>query len=89
MLGGVSAIPRWTVVNQSRAQQHGNPVPKSISSLHLILVRLIEHHDVKIVSTWLMAVAVVLSEAGNHVEEMSGGAAITVTPVMPLRMEQI
>ena len=65
---------------QSRFQVHLQPA---------LLVRLIEHQVVKIVSTWLMAVAVVLSEAGNHVEEMSGGAAITVTPVMPLRMEQI
>ena len=30
--------------------------------------------------------AVVLSEAGNHVEEIRGGAAITVTPLIPLRM---
>ena len=33
-----------------------------------------------------MAVAVVLSDAGNQVDEISGGAAITVTPVIPFRM---
>ena len=37
-------------------------------------------------STWFMAVAVVLSDAGNQVDEISGGAAITVTPVIPFRM---
>jgi len=36
----------------------------------------------------LIAVAVVLSDAGNHAEEMSGGAAIMVTPEMPFRIAQ-
>ena len=35
-----------------------------------------------------MAVAVVLSEVGNQVEEMSGGAAITVTPLIPFKIAQ-
>ena len=35
-----------------------------------------------------MAVAVVLSEAGNQVEEMRGGAAMTVTPLIPFRIAQ-
>ena len=36
--------------------------------------------------TWLIAVAVVLTEGGNHAEEMSGGAAIIVTPLIPFRI---
>ena len=32
--------------------------------------------------------AVVLSDAGNQVEDMIGGAAITVTPLIPFRMAQ-
>ena len=39
-------------------------------------------------ATWLMAVAVVLSEGGNQAEEISGGAAIIVTPLIPFRMAQ-
>ena len=35
-----------------------------------------------------MAVAVVLSEVGNQVEEMRGGAAMTVTPLIPFRIAQ-
>ena len=38
--------------------------------------------------TWLMAVAVVLSEGGNQAEDISGGAAIIVTPLIPFRMAQ-
>ena len=37
-------------------------------------------------ATWLIAVAVVLSEGGNHAEEMRGGAAIIVTPLIPFRI---
>ena len=32
--------------------------------------------------------AVVLSEGGNQAEEMSGGAAIIVTPLIPFRIAQ-
>ena len=39
-------------------------------------------------STWLMAVAVVLSLVGNQVEEIRGGAAITVTPLIPFKIAQ-
>ena len=35
---------------------------------------------------WLMEVAVVLSFGGNHLLEMRGGAAIMVTPEIPLKM---
>ena len=37
---------------------------------------------------WLMEVAVVRSVGANHTAEMAGGAAMTVTPQMPFRMEQ-
>ena len=35
-----------------------------------------------------MEVAVVRSVGANHTAEMAGGAAMTVTPQMPFRMEQ-
>ena len=36
-----------------------------------------------------MAVAVVLSEGGNQAEEIKGGAAIIVTPLIPFRIAQM
>ena len=39
--------------------------------------------------TWLMAVAVVLSSGGNQRLEITGGAAMMVTPDIPFRMEQM
>ena len=36
-----------------------------------------------------MEVAVVRSVGENHTADMAGGAAMTVTPQMPLRMEQM
>ena len=38
---------------------------------------------------WFIEVAVVLSLGGNHLLEMSGGAAMIVTPEIPLKMAQM
>ena len=35
---------------------------------------------------WFIEVAVVLSLGGNHLLEMRGGAAMIVTPEIPLKM---
>ena len=39
-------------------------------------------------AAWLMLVAVVLSSGGNQWLEMRGGAAMMVTPEIPLRIAQ-
>ena len=41
-----------------------------------------------IFAAWLMLVAVVLSSGGNQWLEMRGGAAMMVTPEIPLRIAQ-